>query len=745
MVDAEAGVLLTQARLAPLLPTVAPAVLLIDDCAADPVLRGGGETGDETPIVDATPESAAYVMYTSGSTGRPKGVLVRHRNVVSHIHAVVEDPGLDDHDVVLAVTTYSFDISVADIFTPLSVGARVVIATSDEAMDVRRLSRLIEASGATYMGVTPVTWQALVEAGWGGSATLVALSGGDTLTEPLARALLPRVAQLRNNYGPTETTIAATSARVRAGEPVTLGRPMANARVYVLDSHGSLVPVGVAGEICIAGAGVTAGYLNRPDETERRFRPDPFHPGETMYRSGDRGRYLPDGRIEYLGRADDQLKIRGFRIEPGEVEAALVACEGVSAAVVRADGVGTERSLVAYVVPRGSSPLSSAALRAELRRSLPDYMVPSTIVSLPALPTTTSGKVDRRALPDPEAEPAVQTVADPPASALEHDLARIWARVLGLEQVDVQASFFDLGGHSLLAVRALLEVERELGVEVPLTALFRSGASVRGMAGVIAATKDPEGAPPDRRTPLFFVHPQPATVPSMRHFTGPLGADRPIEVLLPERPTGRFDLSLSIEEMTRPLVESVRAVQPSGPYLIAGYSLGGVLAYELATQLIAEGERVAWLGLLDTPFSGVLGRRPSRAQLFMLYAGRGWRVLVRQCTSALRRELRSLRVRLRPDPDVFDYRGAGILGSRYAPEGVDAHLSVFATDAMMTGQRFGPSLGWEAVHKGPLEKHAVPGDHESALQPPNVQVVAEVLAASLSAAAEQLDPVTSGL
>ncbi|MDX6323718.1 MAG: hypothetical protein QOK15_72, partial [Nocardioidaceae bacterium] len=731
MEDAGAGVLLTQPEVASLPPTVAPIVLLIDDCTVASVDRVEG-VGHEEPWAGATQESAAYVMYTSGSTGMPKGVLVRHRNVVNYIRSLVDRPGLDHDDVALSVTTHAFDISVGDIFAPLIAGARVVIASSDEATDVRRLARLIGSSDATYLNVTPVTWQALVEAGWTGSRNLVAISGGDRLSERLARQLHARVGQLWTAYGPTETTVTATLTQLHDGEPVTLGRPIANARVYILDRYGALVPTGVTGEICIGGAGVAAGYLNRPEETEKRFQEDPFHPGETMYRSGDLGRHLPDGRLEYLGRADDQLKIRGFRIEPGEVEAALLGCEGVASAVVRADGVGTERSLVAYVVVRGSSPPTSADLRDALRRRLPDYMVPSVIVPLPSLPTTSSGKVDMRALPAPVRALPDETVGAQPTSVLEQDLARIWARVLGVERVDVDASFFDLGGHSLLAVRALLDVERELGVEVPLSALFRSGASVRGVATTIATTRGQDDLVGHPATPLFFVHPQPATVPSMRHFTGPLGADRPIEVLLPERPTGRFDLALSIPEMTRPLLQSVQAVQPSGPYLIAGYSLGGLLAYELATQLIAAGESVAWLGLVDTPFPGVLGRRPSQTQLFKLYASRGWLTLLRQCRSALRRELRSLRVRVRPDPHVFDYRGAEIIGSRYAPEAVDTHLAVFATDAMVTDQRFGPALGWDAVHPGPVEIHAMQGSHESVLLPPNVHVLAELLSASIS-------------
>lgn len=728
--DAGAVVLLTQRHLAPSLPMLTPVVLLIDRCSADT----DDPVGVETPGVSASPRSGAYVLYTSGSTGLPKGVLVRHVNVVNYIRSVVEEPGFSHDDVVLAVNTYSFDVSVGDIFPPLTTGARIVIASSADAMDMRRLSRLIHASGATYMHVTPVTWQALIDSGWTGSPKLVGVSGGEPLTEMLARALLPRVAELWNSYGPTETTVTATCIRVRADESITLGRPIANTRVYLLDEHRSLVPVGVTGEIYIAGAGVAAGYVNRSEETTKRFQPDPFRPDDNMYRSGDLGRYLPDGRIQYLGRADTQLKIRGFRIEPGEIEYALLACEGVASAVVvaaREDSSSGDRRLVAYLVPQGQVAPKATVLRAKLRRTLPNYMVPSAFVSLPAMPTTTSGKIDRLALPDPVWDAAEETVAAAPTSPLERDLARIWARMLHLDGVGPDANFFDLGGHSLLAVRTLLEVERELGFEVPLATFFDGGGSVRGMAAAIQRGSDDKHADREVRQPLFFVHPQPATVPSMRHFTGALGPGQRIEVLLPERVGGRFDTSRSMAEMTLPLLQSVRASQPSGPYLIAGYSLGGLLAYELATQLIAMGESVAWLGLLDTPSPSFSGQHPSQRQLFGLYASRGWPVLVRQCRSALRRELRTLRVRLHPDPQLFDYRGATILGASYSPEGIDAPLAVFATDAMVTDHCFGPSLGWEGVHKGLVEIHHIPGNHESLLLQPNVDVVANLFSRSL--------------
>ncbi len=728
--DAGVRLLLSERRTVPPLAATMATVLLIDD-VDDPDARGGDGPVGEAADATVTTNSGAYVIYTSGSTGRPKGVLVRHRHVVNYLQSLVQQPGLGEDDAVLAVTTYSFDMSVGDLFAPLITGARVIVAASDDSRDLRRLSRLISTSGATYLKLTPSTWQALIETGWSGSSDLVAVSGGDVLSEALARALRERVAALWTTYGPTETTVSVTCTRLRDGDAVTLGRPIANTRIYVLDSHLALVPAGVAGEICISGAGVTDGYLNRPEETAERFQPDPWRSGEMMYRSGDRGRYLPDGRIQYLGRADQQLKIRGFRIEPGEIEAALLGCDGVAAATVTADGEGSDRRLVAYVVLQEQGAPTVAALRAELRQALPEYMVPTIFVPLLELPRTTSGKVDRNALPAPDLELVPEPADGDPESALEKALAGIWMRVLGVEHVSREASFFDLGGHSLLAVRMLAEVERELGVIVPVTVLFQGTASVRELARAIGRLDEP----PDRRasgvTTLFFVHPYAATVPSMRHFTGPLGPGYRIEARCPDRPDGRFDPACTVEDLARGLMASVRASQPSGPYVIAGYSIGGLVAYELARQLIEAGESVAWLGMLDSASSTVLGQRPSRRELFAHYARRGPRVLLDQCRSAVKRELQAVRVRLAPDPDTFDHRGANRVATRYVPTGLDGRLTVFATEAMAVDQRFGAALGWDGVHRGSLELHRVPGNHDSLLMDPHVGEVAEVFARSL--------------
>jgi thioesterase domain-containing protein len=287
-----------------------------------------------------------------------------------------------------------------------------------------------------------------------------------------------------------------------------------------------------------------------------------------------------------------------------------------------------------------------------------------------------------------------------------------------------------------MAVRMLAEVEREQGVVVPLTTLFQGAASVRELAAAISHQHGLEDAGAPEAVTIFFIHPHLGTVPSMRHFTGPLGPGYRIEVRCPDQLNGRIDVSRSIEDLTRPLMESVRASQPSGPYVIAGHSIGGLFAYELARQLIAGGERVAWLGMLDSASSTVLGKRPARRQLLVHYARRGPRVLLEQCRSALRRELQELRVRLHPDPYTFDHRGARLVASHYAPTGLDGHLAVFATDAMVIDQRFGPTLGWDSVHRGTVEIHRVPGTHHSLLLQPHVEEVADTFARSLRACLE---------
>ena len=418
-----------------------------------------------------TPDNLAYVIYTSGSTGKPKGVQIQHRAVVNFLHSMRRQPGLTPEDVLLAVTTLSFDIAGLELFLPLITGARVVIASREAASDGVQLLETLTSSGATVMQATPVTWRLLLEAGWQAGSQLKALCGGEILPRDLAQKLLEQGVELWNMYGPTETTIWSTLYRVKeATGSIPVGRPIANTTLYLLDQNRQPVPVGVPGELYIGGDGLALGYLNRAELTAERFAPHPFSdkPGERLYRTGDLARYLPDGNIEILGRIDHQVKVRGFRIELGEIEAALAGHPAIkeNVVVVREDTPGDKR-LVAYVVAASEQKPAARELRRYLREQLPDYMAPSAFVTLTALPLTPNGKVDRKALPAPERErTATSTGATQVLTPTEALVVKVWQEALKVDQVSVYDNFFDLGGHSLLSVEVMTRLEKETGVKL---------------------------------------------------------------------------------------------------------------------------------------------------------------------------------------------------------------------------------------------------------------------------------------
>ena len=446
----------------------------------------------QAPALPAADDAPAYVIYTSGSTGRPKGVVVRHRSVVNFLDSVVRVPGLSAEDRMAAVAPLSFDISVFDLFAPLSVGASVVLVTRAEARDGLALSRRLADSGATLMQATPTTWRLLIDAGWQACSGFRAFSGGEALAPELARALQQRGAEVWNFYGPTETTVYSTCGAVgEVADGVRIGRPIANTSVHVLDERLRPLPLGAVGEICIGGDGVAVGYHGRPELTAERFVADPRHAGQRLYRTGDRGRWHGDGTLECLGRIDHQVKLRGHRIEPGEIEAVLLRQPGVRGALVvlRAERPAEEH-LVAYVV--GDTP-DPRALREALRRQLPEVMLPRHVVPIEAWPLLPNGKIDRQALPPPQATPA--PAAMPAADALdgpEAVVAAIWRRLLGVADVRASDNFFDLGGHSMLAARAAQEMQQALGhpVGVPRLVMETLEQLARPSAG--AAGKLPE-------------------------------------------------------------------------------------------------------------------------------------------------------------------------------------------------------------------------------------------------------------
>ncbi len=445
------------------------------------------------PSVD--PGHLAYVMYTSGSTGRPKGVEVRHRELSNLLAAFQGELGLAADDTLCAVTTFAFDIAGLELWLPLVAGARIALADRATAADGTHLAELLRSSQATVLQATPATWRLLLAAGWPGEPRLTALCGGEALPRDLAEALLPRVASLRNVYGPTETTIWSTVERVRPGcGPVPVGRPVANTAVHLLGPWGEPVPPGSVGELAIGGAGLARGYLGRPELTAERFIPDglgdPSDHGGRLYRTGDLARRRLDGTLELLGRIDAQVKLRGFRIELGEIEQVLVGHPGVrEAAVVLGHEAAGEPRLVAFLVAAGA-PAATAALRAQAGRRLPAVMVPAVFIWVESLPLTPSGKVDRRELarrPLPRAvDRRGEEEAAVPRTWIEELLAGLWAELLGVEAAGPADDFFALGGHSLRAAQLVARLRAVAGVEIPLADVFRHPTPA-GLAAVVEA------------------------------------------------------------------------------------------------------------------------------------------------------------------------------------------------------------------------------------------------------------------
>ena len=452
-------------------------VLLIEDLVAAEGPEPAAERGQP-------PSRVAYVLYTSGSTGRPKGVVVEHGSLANVLESLRREPGVGTGDVWLSVTSPVFDISIAELFLPLIAGARLVIASREEAADPGALERRIHESGATIMQATPATWQMLVAHGWEGKRDLRILSGGEALPWELAEELGRRSREVWNLYGPTETTIWSTIERVHGRSPtrfVPIGRPVARTSLYIVDDRSRLVPDGIPGELAIGGAGLARGYQGMPEETASRFVANPFGPGR-LYHTGDRVRRLADGRLEFLGRFDDQVKLRGYRIEPAEIEAVVSSHPSVRHAVVVAVGEGESRRLVAFVVGRGQTEVPDLA--AALRSRLPEPMVPAEIRFVEWLPRTSGGKVDRQALA------ALSRVrrgegSSEPKDETQSIVARVWREVLRLDRVGIDQNFFDLGGHSLLATRVLARLRDAFAIELPLRLLFEK-PTVAGLAAEIA-------------------------------------------------------------------------------------------------------------------------------------------------------------------------------------------------------------------------------------------------------------------
>ncbi|MBO0699027.1 MAG: amino acid adenylation domain-containing protein, partial [Zavarzinella sp.] len=666
--DTKAALVLTQWALLDRFPNDPKRVVNLDRLEAELAALPG-----TPPERTHTPDAIAYVIYTSGSTGKPKGVVLRHRAAVNTIDWVNRTFGVGPKDRLLFVTSLSFDLSVYDIFGVLGAGGCLRIADEHELKDPARLAEVLRTEPITMWDSAPAALQQLVpffgHAAPTSSLKLVMLSGDwipVTLPDEV-RGAFPN-ARVMALGGATEAAIWSNWFPVTEVDPawasIPYGKPIRNARYHILDAKLQPVPVGVPGELHLGGLCLADGYLNRPDLTAERFIPDPFRPGGRLYKTGDLARYCPDGNIEFLGRIDHQVKVRGFRVETGEIEAVLAQHPAVREAVIKPfrDDSGNV-SLAAYVVRKAR--VEASVLANHVRQGLPEYMVPAAFVFLEALPITANGKVDRAALPVPDAPAAVAAAGyEPPATDAEKALQGLWEEVLNARPVSVTARFEDLGGHSLTAAQLVSRIETKLGHKIPLEMLFRA-PTVRDLAGVIQSKLELGGGTvvplneAGTQPPLFLIAGAGGHVFTFHKFSRLLGPDYPaygmkaIGVDGSEAPPDR------VEVIAARYLDEILKIRPKGPYVLAGYSVGGLMAFEMALQMQRRGLEVAKVIAFDTYAPGYPRPLPWPMRMgihlinFLSRPGeRKWHYLAERFKNVRHRLLRQLRLNHLDLPDA---------------------------------------------------------------------------------------------
>ena len=572
--------------------------------------------------IQVSPQNTAYIIYTSGSTGKPKGVRIPHRAAVNFLTSMRKKPGIEPTDAVLAVTTLSFDISVLEILLPLTTGARCIIAENEITKNGLKLIDLVYETNPTIIQGTPSFWRLLNAAGWKCLPKVKAICGGEPLTSDLIREILPNVKELWNGYGPTETTVYATFYQITdLHAPILIGYPIDNTLTYILDNTMQTVPIGVPGELFIGGVGLAEGYHNQQDLTAEKFIANPFCNGR-IYRTGDQVRYHQDGAIQFIGRIDSQVKIRGFRIELGEVENVILTHPQIRqcAATCKEFTPGDLRLILHYTLQSKGS-LTPADVRKYIKAYLPEYMVPQHFIEIEVMPLTPAGKIDRKQLPS-ISDTRDTKISIHPRSSTEKLLADIWMELLGIKQVSINDNFFELGGHSLLAVQMFSKIFKKTGINLPIAILLRSPTIEQLSSELIVKmpndsqllinqpTLPQKNSNPlsyvvpikssGSRPPFFCVHCVGGNVLNYNAFVPYLDKEQLMYGLQCRGLDGIIKPFSSLNIMVKSYVEELRQIQPHGPYRLGGGSMGGLVAFEMAQQLIKNGESIALLVMFDS-------------------------------------------------------------------------------------------------------------------------------------------------
>ncbi|MGB7393015.1 MAG: non-ribosomal peptide synthetase, partial [Pricia sp.] len=750
--DSGAKFLITTKDLSTSFPSE-PSYLVIED------IKSAIAESPTTPLgLPVSKSSIVYLLYTSGSTGRPKGVPVSHGNLVNLLFSMANEPGIEKNDKLLSITTISFDIAGVELFLPLLKGATLVLADEETARDGRLLLELLQAEDISILQATPTTWQMLLDSGWKEPLALKAFCGGEALPPQLAQQLLARCGELWNMYGPTEATIYSIIKKICAeDETITIGRPIANVQVYIVQDNNRLTAPGTIGEICIAGDGVALGYWKRPDLTAEKFINNPFAKGRqdtVLYRTGDLGRLLKNGEIECLGRIDQQVKIRGHRIELGEIEHALTLLDGVQAAVVLADS----DYLSAHVVPSHGINVGSDLInqwRRALQDKLPPHLIPHKFHLLEKLPTTLNGKLDRKALSASQSSKKTKAVYTEPRNPLERMVAQIWEKCLGLNQMDIFSNFFEMGGHSLIAVRVMTLLEEKTGKRLPLSALFEY-STVEKLAQLLETDSQiitwdslvpikPNG----NKIPLYIVHGAGLNVLVFNSLAQNMDEDQPVYGLQAKGINNKNKEYGTIEKMATNYVDAIIKKNPEGPYALAGYSFGGVIAFEMAYQLIERGKKVSMLGLLDTfvdphlyyasPFRKKLAsmeKRTRRRLHYLREMGKSWEnvkhhlyrkkeYLMAKYVTRKKAKISGNELTKNQIMDLEMISDHIMRNYHLVPRNLEVDLFRAKNGTAYSHDPI--HLGWKKIALEGVRLHKIPGDHDTIFSSSNVQKFAEIL------------------
>jgi amino acid adenylation domain-containing protein len=779
LVEAKLSLILTQSHLAPDLQTTGTELFLLDTQRAEI----SNQSVDLTPA-PTTSANLAYIMYTSGSTGKPQGVQITIGQVESYIQALSKIVKIRPDDIYLHSASFSFSSSLRQLLIPLAQGAKVVITSNQDSKNLSNLLQLIKAEQITVFDTVASVWNyLLLNLSAGEQAEQIQLidsqlrllifSGG-LLTAQLLdqiRSRFPQPPQIINIYGQTET-IGVCAYPVPSDFQATtgcvpVGLPYDHNQLYLLDDRLQPVATGTTGELHVAGSSLARGYLNNPDLTDRKFIANPFSTDrqyQRLYKTGDLARYLPDGNLEIVGRQDFQVKIRGMRVEIEEIETVLMEHPDVQQAAVigKKDRAG-EQIIVAYIVANHwkdfcpeQLQLKVSGVRSFLKTKLTDYMMPSALEILDALPLTPNNKIDRQNLPEPSRQNIFGTA---PRDAVEVQLVKIWERILNLKQVGIHDSFFDLGGHSLIALQMFTDIEQIWHKRLLLSTLFES-TTIAEIANLI---RDEESTPPwsplvliksgeNQQLPLFCIHPLGGNLFNYHTLSEKLALNRPIYGLQAQGLDGGQQPLDRIEAMASYFIQAIRTVQPQGPYFILGYSFGGIVSFDIARQLTEQGEKIAFLGLLDirsptitditTPFIEWLNIQIARFQQLTFKQHLKYfvdKIFYRKKTdyrSGVASALIDLNLRT---PELLNILDSNIKAKqRYQPQPYSGQADLFWSEYQDWYIKDYPDLGWGNLITGGLHLQWIPGDHDSLMQEPHVQVLAEKLRLSIEQASENI-------